>query len=215
MKVLLLSGGMLPTNCYFLIDEKTKKSAVVDPGFYSTQMEAVIQDIGADNVDYILLTHGHFDHMLGAGKVKKQTGAKVVITAADSGMLQDDHLNLAALFTSERPTLREADILVKDGDVLPLGELAIRVIATPGHTVGGCCYQVENAVFTGDTLMRGTIGRSDFPTGNYTDLLASVKKLGELPGDYHVYPGHESETTLAYERENNPFLRMDFYDFDN
>ena len=153
--------------------------------------------------------------MLGAGKVKKQTGARVVITAADSIMLQDDHLNLAALFTSERPTLREADILVKDGDTLPLGELAIRVIATPGHTAGGCCYQVENAVFTGDTLMRGTIGRSDFPTGNYTDLLASVKKLGELPGDYHVYPGHESETTLAYERENNPFLRMDFYDFDN
>lgn len=197
-----IEGGPLPTNCYLFRDEKTGAAAVVDPGFESPALTA---ELLAGNVEAILLTHGHYDHIAGVRKAQELTGAKIYLHEADLSFPDDPALSLAGMFGCGVPPFRP-DVVLRGGDSVSVGGLAVRVLHTPGHTAGGCCFLVGDALFSGDTLMRLSCGRTDFPTGSMTDMDASLKMLGRLKEDFRVFPGHGPETTLDFERENNPFL---------
>ena len=158
---------------------------------------------------YIILTHCHFDHILAANEVKKQTGATIVVCSKETENLADSNVNMTSRFTRS-PTSLSADRLVSENDTLISGTFVYRVIETPGHTSGGMCLYCENEklLFSGDTLFCGSVGRSDFPTGDQNTLLHSIQtKLLTLPDDVRVYPGHEDDTTIGFEKANNPYLR--------
>ena len=159
---------------------------------------------GAD-LEYILLTHGHFDHIGGVKAVFEKTGAKVLISKEDEPMLSSSILSLAA-FCGGVQNNTAAYGNVADGDVITLGESKIKVIATPGHTKGGVCYVCDNNVFTGDTMFFCSCGRTDFPGGSSQEIMQSLKKIAGLKGDLTVYPGHDRFSSLDFERANNPFL---------
>ncbi|MCY1713162.1 MBL fold metallo-hydrolase [Caproiciproducens galactitolivorans] len=212
MKITEITGGVVPTNCYLLTDDATGDTAVIDPGFESPELTKAVMEAGAGKVKAILLTHGHFDHILGVNAVKELTNAVVYLYSDDVPFTSDNSLNLSTAITSQPVQAFKADVVLNDGDTIKLGSLKIRVLHTPGHTIGSCCFVVEDAIFTGDTLMQCSCGRTDFPTGSYTQMLQSLKRLENLKGDYHIYPGHESETTLEFERKNNPFMGNSAYD---
>lgn len=199
--------GNLGNNCYLLTDEKSGKSALIDCESSDDRMMDFIAD---SNLEYILLTHGHFDHISGVKGVKEKYGAKVVISREDEGMLHSGKLSLA-LFCGYKQNCVDADILVSDGDIIELGQTTIKVLATPGHTKGGVCYIIndenENVIFSGDTLFKTSCGRTDFPGGSVVEMKESLMKLRNLEGDYKVYPGHNAETTLQFERQNNSYMR--------
>jgi hydroxyacylglutathione hydrolase len=212
MKITTISGGPLPTNCYLLTDDKTGLTAVIDPGFESEELTKRVLAAGSDNVWAILLTHAHFDHIIGVAKMKELTGAKVYLHKDEIKFVSDASLNASGIFFGVQVPQFQVECPINDGEEIKLGNLKIRVIHTPGHTEGGCCFLVEDALFTGDTLMKFSCGRTDFPTGNGQQMMNSLQKLAKLPGNYRVYPGHGPESTLDYERKNNSFLRMDTYD---
>ena len=198
-------------NCWLVYDEKSNEAAIVDSCAFdekiSTKKE--IEALGC-NVKYVLLTHGHFDHLLGTYGVQQTYGASVAVHRADVPMLSDAGLNLARVNGAENvfnPVT--PDIIVEDGDSLFLGENEIKVIHTPGHTKGSVCYIIENekVMFSGDTLFCRTVGRTDFPGGSTEELKESLKKLVALDGDYRVLPGHNRETNLDSERTRNIFIR--------
>ena len=207
MKLDSLQVGMIGTNCYLLTDETAgNATAVIDPGGSADQILAHIRKNDLD-VKLILLTHGHFDHIGGVAAVKAATGAKVVISAEDAPMLTSSRKSLAAFsFLSQAPA--QADILVQDGDTVTLGGTVFTVLATPGHTPGGVCYIAEDCIFSGDTLFFCSCGRTDFPGGNSREIMDSLQKLAALPGDYTVYPGHDSATDMDYERKYNPYMKQ-------
>lgn len=208
MKVKTITGGIIPENCYFILDEKTGKAAVVDPGFYNSKIEHTIQEIGKENIVAILLTHGHFDHMAETVTLKKETGAAIYFPEKELPFLTNSSLNLANMLPEGVVKSFTPDVLVKDGMQFSVGSIRVRVLQTPGHTQGSCCYLTEEAIFTGDTLFFCSVGRTDFPTGSNSDLMESLEKLKHLDGDYTVYPGHEGATTLSYERQYNPYMNL-------
>jgi len=198
MKIKSMQVGELATNCYLLIDDTANAAAVIDPGDQADQILEAVRAEGAA-VEYILLTHGHYDHI---GAVRQLHEAlpqtKVYLHKADAKGTGFHVVPLA----DQVPDLRYYD----DGDQLQLGSLTIHVIHTPGHTPGGVTLRVEDVLFTGDTLFAGSMGRSDFPGGNTQQLFASLKKLAQLEGDYQVLPGHDRTTTLGRERQSNVFV---------
>lgn len=194
--------GTLENNCYIITDTATGKSALIDCTDDSDKMMQFIKD---KDLQYILLTHGHFDHIGGVKAVKEKTGARVVISREDEPMLSSSKASLAA-FCGGVQNNTSADMLVSDGDVITLGESEISVMATPGHTKGGLCYICDGNIFTGDTLFSMSCGRIDFPGGSAKEMTQSLKRISSLNGDYAVYPGHNSISTLDYERKNNPYL---------
>lgn len=198
--------GMVAANCYIVKDTVSGDALLVDPGSYNSRLENLIKEAGIEKLRYILLTHGHFDHIMGVKRTKSTFGGKVVIHLSDLLCTTDSNLSLASAFGFESEPFG-ADILVKDGDKLPFGEGEIEVIHTPGHTTGSVCYKLGDVLFTGDTLFRMTVGRTDFPGGSYEILERSLKKLSSLQGDFKIYPGHESESTLEFERLNNPYMK--------
>ena len=204
MQITRVVGGPLPTNCYLLKDETTGASAVVDPGFESEELSDLVRKDG--KVEAILLTHGHFDHISGVQKIQKETGARIYLYSDELLFIKDSSLNLAGAFFESVVPPFQVDVPLNDGDAIRLGNLNIRVMHTPGHTVGGCCFLVEDVIFSGDTLMKLSCGRMDCPTGSYSQMLVSLRRLAELKGDYRVYPGHGSATTLDYERRNNSYV---------
>ena len=156
-------------------------------------------------MEAILLTHGHFDHMLAADALRKKYHIPVYVHEKEQHLLGDPKENLSGLWS--KPYTMQADKTVKEGDVLHLADFEIHVLATPGHTAGGVCYYIpaEKALFSGDTLFCESYGRYDFPTSSGRELIASVKRLlKELPGDVTVYPGHNDETTIEHEKRYNP-----------
>lgn len=195
--------GMYSSNCYILGDNG--EGIIVDPGVDSEIIMDNVKKLGL-NIKYIVITHAHVDHICKMEEVRKQTGAKVAVHRLDAIGLTDYRYNGSALFGLNY-TYSAPDILLNDGDVLEAGGLKFEIIHTPGHSPGGICIKVENSIFTGDTLFKNSIGRSDLGNGDHDDLINSIKnRLMVLPDDMEVYPGHGTSSTIIYERENNPFL---------
>lgn len=204
MKVSYKVFGDLDNNCYLLLDETTNKSALIDCTVVDDRMRELIGDT---DLQYILLTHGHFDHIGGVRDIKKEYGCKVVISSVDAPMLSSGKASLAAFCGAEQNDT-EPDITVQDGDEIELGTLKIKVLSTPGHTSGSVCYVVGDALFSGDTLFYCSCGRTDFPTGSSDDMIKSLKKLASLDGNYKVYTGHNQLSNLDFERKNNPYMNL-------
>lgn len=198
--------GDIGTNCYFIVNADTKEMLVIDPGGDGKDLIRRINNSELKPVA-VLLTHGHYDHAADADVVSKEYDIPIYAHEAERETLENPNLNLSPMFG--RREIYHADKYVKDGDILNLAGFTIRVIHTPGHTVGGCCYYFDGnkVLASGDTLFCGSVGRTDFPKGSMSDLVRSIKeKLLDLPGDTAVLPGHESRTTIGYERQYNAFL---------
>ena len=202
-----LSHGMMGTNTYLVKDERGN-AFVVDPAVFDRRLEEFLGTEKVKALDYILLTHGHFDHITGVSELKEKYGGKIVIHKDDEKAFWDKTVSLSAQFGTAQKYPERADITVEDGDTLSFSDKEIKVIHTPGHTVGGVCYIIENEMFSGDTLFKGSIGRSDFPGGNMLTLVRSVGKLKKLGVNYNVYPGHGDSTTMDYENKTNPFCKF-------
>ena len=204
IKVNYRALGMLSTNCYVVENPDSQKVLIVDPGDSPLEIERQIDEIDGDP-EAILLTHGHFDHMLAADALRKKYHIPVYVHEKEQHLLGDPKENLSGLWS--KPYTMQADKTVKEGDVLHLADFEIHVLATPGHTAGGVCYYIPAAktLFSGDTLFCESYGRYDSPTSSGRELTASVKRLlKELPGDVTVYPGHNDETTIEHEKRYNP-----------
>ena len=172
---------------------------------YNKRFEAALRAAGVEKLRYILLTHGHFDHISGVKALKEDFGGDVVIHREDAGCLYDKSKSLASKFFFPQHDVT-ADVLVDDGQRLPFGEGEIEVIHTPGHTKGSVCYTIEDIMLSGDTLFKSSIGRTDFPGGSFEEIKASLKKLAALEKNYTVYPGHDVSTTLEREKKYNPYV---------
>ena len=199
MKVSVMQVGPIGTNCYLLQDEESGLLAVIDPGDDWERILHQIKKLGGE-VKYILLTHGHYDHTTGVPDlVKALPGVQVYIHQADANGAGSQLFPLA----SQVQDLNYYD----EGDTLTLGSLTIEVLHTPGHSKGSVTLKVGDVLFTGDTLFCGSCGRTDLRGGSYEEIMVSLKRLGELEGDFHVCPGHDRTSTLERERKYNPFLR--------
>ncbi|MBQ6921861.1 MAG: MBL fold metallo-hydrolase [Clostridia bacterium] len=201
MKILFLRSGPLRVNTYFLVNEETGKAICIDGGENYKLVKRTEEENGF-KINYLLLTHAHFDHA-GNGAKLQADGAKVVISEKDAEKLLNDD-NLAIYFGRDFQPFK-ADITVNGGEELELNGIKVKVIATAGHTDGSLSFLVDDMLFTGDTLFFESVGRTDFKTGNRAALINSVKTLFALDGDYKVFPGHEDFTTLSHEREYNVF----------
>ena len=201
MKVTALQVGPIMTNCYILCDETARVCAVIDPGDEPDRIEKAIEQTGCE-LTAVYLTHGHFDHYTAvAGLLQKHPDLPVYIHPSDAVDGSARELKFPRLGEKNQRWFHE-------GDVLMLGSLTIAVMETPGHSSGSVCLVVDDVIFAGDTLFCMSCGRTDFPDGSYADMLRSLKRLGQLPGDYKVYPGHERATTLDFERSHNPYMRQ-------
>lgn len=208
MNIETLVVGPLETNCYILSDPVSREAVVIDAGDDGDSIWQWIQQKQLQ-VKYILNTHGHFDHIQANDSLRDKTGAPLAIHADDAELLLAPEKVCAGMYMQVNGC-REPEILLHNGDVISFGPYQLRVIYTPGHSRGGCCfYEVaEKVCFTGDTLFRGSIGRTDLYGGDYALLLKSVReRLQLLADDTVIYPGHGPESVMAFERKNNPYLK--------
>lgn len=190
-----------PTNCYIILDEKSKETMVIDPAGYADKIEELIH-ILEGKLKYIYLTHCHGDHILGVTDLKNRCGGKILIHREDAEGLNDKNINLSSVIDIPEIEL-EADSRIDDNDLIHLGDLEFKVIHTPGHTKGGTSLycEKENCLFSGDTLFRGRWGRTDLPTSSREDIMNSiVNKLMVLPDETIVYPGHGMMTKIGEEK---------------
>lgn len=198
MKITQIPVGALGTNCYFLEDEETREAAFIDPGDNAPYLLSVLKKSGA-RLRYILITHGHYDHTSAVPELKAALPeVEIYIHQGDANGAG------STLF----PLADEVDdlLLYGDGDQLTLGGLTIEVLHTPGHSPGSVTLKVGDVLFTGDTLFCGSCGRTDLRGGSYEQIMGSLKRLAQLPGDYQVCPGHDITSTMERERRTNPFL---------
>ena len=206
LKLTTFSPSMVYANCYILKDEESGEALVVDPGCYNKRLEAMLKNEGITSLRYILLTHGHFDHISGVGDLQNSFGGKVVIRLEDAPCLHNRDESLASKFHFSQNEAK-ADIVLDGGEELPFGKYKIKVLYTPGHTKGSVCYTVDDIMFSGDTLFKDTVGRTDFPGGSYDEMMDSMKKLAAHESDFTVYPGHDVSTTLEREKRYNPYMK--------
>lgn len=211
MKTIVL--GIVQTNCYIISNGNTKEAIVIDPADDAMKIEQYLKanDLACKG---ILLTHGHFDHIMAAKELSEDTQAKIYAHEEEVKLLQDAQMNASAHI--RRECILTPDVMLKDQEVLTLAGFTVKVIHTPGHTGGGVCYYFSGhgVLISGDTLFREDIGRSDVPTGDGKKLVESIlNKLMILEDSVKVYPGHGESTTIGYERDNNIYLTLDGNNF--
>lgn len=197
--------GKLQSNSYAVTDEESF-CIIIDPG---ENPQALLNYIRHRKVDYILLTHGHYDHIAGVNEIKGATDASVVIHHSEADFLIDPMLNLSQ--GKEKPVICEwPDILLNGDELVKCGSLSVKVIHTPGHSPGGVCYLLnDHYLFTGDTLLAGLIGPTNLPSGNRDQLKASImNELFKLPDDVILYPGHGEKSVIGTEKETNQFPNL-------
>lgn len=199
-------GGMMMQNCYFAIEESTNDAIVIDPG---NDADVLINLIEKEklNLKYIVLTHGHYDHIGACESIKEKYNVPIVAGLGEDVLLEKAENNLSRFRTGDIEI--KADIYLEDKEVFKFGEnLSFKTIATPGHTPGGIClyFEKEGVLFSGDTLFLGSVGRTDFPYSNTKDLMNSLKKLQALPDDTVVYCGHGDKTSIGTEKRINPYM---------
>ncbi len=203
IKTLVLGG--VSTNCYIIYNETTKKAVIVDPADNGAYILRKCQELQV-KPEVILLTHGHFDHILATKDVQEAYSCKIYAGIKEDRMLQDPSLNLSGTMGTEQMGIN-ADYLVRNGEVLHLIGFDWKVLETPGHTSGSVCFyiQSEDVLISGDTLFAESLGRTDLPTGSTREIIASIlEKLLVLPDDTMVYPGHGDPTTIGHEKQYNP-----------
>ncbi len=208
MIIIPLVVGDLATNCYVVGDPETKKGIVIDPGGHAQRILDTVRRQGLDIVT-IVDTHGHFDHVMANEAVKEATGAPIAIHPADAPMLTDPKkgFGVFAMFFGGLRGGPPADVLLHDGDEVRFGNQVLKVAHTPGHSQGSISLVGDGVVFSSDEQFKGSIGRTDFPGGDYDQLIASIRaRILALPDDTVVYSGHGPATTVGAERRHNPFL---------
>ncbi len=206
MKIEKFVTGIISTNCYLVSNEKTRQAVIVDPAAIPKALVKAVEEEDV-KIEAALLTHGHFDHMMGLDALVKVWDVPVYVEEEDQEIMTDPRLNLSSTYTAGYTFSRAKS--VKDGQILRLAGYDFQVLHTPGHTRGGCCYYVasEQVLFSGDTLFQMSVGRTDFPNSSTLDLIRSIReKLLPLPDETVVYPGHMGETTIGQERDYNPYL---------
>lgn len=198
MLVKAIVTGMYEENCYILINEKTKSCAIVDPGDEAFKIEKVIEDLNV-TPKFIILTHAHFDHVGAVKVLQDKYKIPFYMHENEEAYVKNDNTVFGNLDKAEK--------FIKDGEIINLDNIEIKVIHTPGHTKGGVCYLADNKLISGDTLFQGSVGRADFPGGDMNELIQSIKsQLLNIGDDVEVYPGHGPKTTIAFEKKMNPFL---------
>lgn len=210
IRIKSLTLGLVQTNCYIVYDEETKRGAIIDPGDCAEQIIAFCDNLGV-KPEAVLLTHGHFDHMMAAEEVKNHYDLKIYASEAEVEVLADPNKNLMWDYYEENYTFAP-DVTLKDGEKFEAAGFNWTVLVTPGHTIGCSCYYIESeeVLFSGDTLFRDSYGRVDLPTGDAMAMFASVKRLvNEIPEKTIVYPGHSGVTTIEYEKKHNPLATYD------
>ncbi len=200
--------GLVSTNCYFLINEALREAVIVDPG---AQPDQIREYLAREELKpaAILLTHGHFDHMMGAETLRDAYEIPIYASAQEKRGLNSPSMNLMKKYF-RKDYILEADVYLADGEVFELAGCKIQLLDTPGHTPGSCCYYLasEGIAFTGDTLFLESVGRTDFEGGSYTEICKSIKeKLFTLPEKVRCYPGHGDQTSIGHEKERNPYVR--------
>ena len=200
MEITELTVGAYQTNCY-IVTSDDKSAVIVDPGAEADKIINKAKELGA-KVKYILLTHGHFDHIGAADAVKRAFPQCQIVIMKD-----DEDICRNPLLVGGDNAPGDPDMLVSDGDVIKVAELSFKYMATPGHTKGSAIIISGDCIFSGDTIMSRTGGRTDRDGGSTKEIRGSLEKIGELEGDYKIYPGHGPETNMAVERYANPYLR--------
>ena len=207
MKIEKFVTGIISTNCYIVTNEETKETVIVDPANLSKAMIGYIEEEELV-IKAILLTHAHFDHIMGIDKVIDRYGEMpVYVEESDLELLHTPSMNESTVYTNGY-SYPGGDV-IHDGDVIRLIGEDFRVIHTPGHTKGSCCYYLkdEGVLFSGDTVFYGSVGRTDFPGGSTAEIVRSLHKLVDsLPEETEVFPGHDASTTIGYEKRYNPFV---------
>ncbi|MCR5034908.1 MAG: MBL fold metallo-hydrolase [Clostridia bacterium] len=207
MQVYNIPTGAIGTNTYLVFNEDTMQGFLVDPGSYNSKIAEKIKEMGIDII-YIILTHGHADHIMGVeGFQSDFPDAKVVANVNEKEMLGDENFNMSRQFG--QPTSIDADLYVDDEEEMDIGGLHLKFLFTPGHSPGGMCVYIpeENTLFSGDTLFQASIGRTDFPGCSFKALESSIhEKLWPLPDETQVFPGHMGPTNIGFEKEHNPFV---------
>jgi len=210
MKIMLFNANDMGQNIYLYYHEKLCEGIIIDAGCSEADIKLLSAFISDNRISIkgILLTHGHYDHIIGLGEMTNLTSAKVCSHEKEMKMLECPDINLSTRIGANLKVT--PGLLFDDGDVYQLGDVRLQVLHTPGHTPGGVCYydKDNNNLFTGDTLFKESIGRTDLPAGNHNELIINIKeKLFVLPNETRVYPGHGPGTTIGYEKQHNPYVR--------
>lgn len=206
LKIGRMTVGMYGTNCYLVYREGGEQVIIIDPPAAGEKIYEKVKALGFQTFS-ILLTHGHFDHIMGVNELKACSGAKVYAMDSEPRVCEDTGLNVSAQIG--QPYAVKADEYFRKDTVFRLGDIEIKVFATPGHTADSCCYYFEEAGFMvcGDTIFEESVGRTDLPTGSGSSLEASVReKIFTLPDEVSLYPGHGNSTTVEHEKKYNPFF---------
>lgn len=206
MVIKKLNNNKFGVNSYMIYDEVAKNTILIDPAINYSDIVSFIED-NQLSLDGIILTHGHIDHIADTVAVKEKYNVPVYIHELDNEMLLDEKKSLASSFGYNDLSF-EADFLLKDKEILTFGPLKLNIMHTPGHTKGGICVTIENAVFTGDTLFAGSMGRTDLYGGNDEHIRNSLHKISTLGDDLTIYPGHGPASTIGEQKKTNPFMKM-------